>query len=269
VLANNNQALTANKAFPSLFWQLKYGLSAQTEILAKSNNIQKRLIQCQDSHEDSKKDQTKKIHPSIIRMICRAAASRGNETEVLPETCIRFFNQESVEMAQFNLVHQFKDLKAPDVTFPSGTTNALYIGQFLWADSSIPSNFTIFAFREQEPNTNNRQEDFLVCHLLQEEGQKKSVDEIKASLEQSVHVPSNIYNLGIQVQLFEKAARIFFGEESVLTKCLSNLHYTIAHNKKCFQDQIALDKFFPAKFLLAIDQRVRRWLKSYEQAENS
>ncbi len=69
-------------------------------------------------------------------------------------------------MAQYNLVHQFKNLKAPDVTFPSGTTNSLYIRQFLWADSSTPSNFTIFAFREQEPNTDNCQEDFLICHLL-------------------------------------------------------------------------------------------------------
>jgi hypothetical protein len=75
--------------------------------------------------------------------------------------------------------------------------------------------------------------------------------------------------LGIQVQLFKKAARIFFSKESVLTKCLSNIHYTIARNKKCFRDQIALDEFFPAKFLFTIDQRVQRWLKSCEQAENS
>jgi hypothetical protein len=109
VLANNNQALTADEAFPSLLRQLMYGLSAQTEILAKSNNIQNRLIQRQESREDSKKDRTKKIHPSIIKMICRAAASRGNETKVLPETCARFFNQESVGMAQYDLVHQFKD----------------------------------------------------------------------------------------------------------------------------------------------------------------
>jgi hypothetical protein len=166
VLANNNQALTANEAFPSLLWQLTYGLSAQTEILAESNNIQNRLIQRQERREDLKKDRTKKIHPSIIKMICRAAASCGDKTKVLPKTWVHFFNQESIGMAQYNLVHQFKDLKAPDVTFPSGTTNALYIGQFLWADSSTPSNFTIFAFREQEPNTNNHQEDFLVCHLL-------------------------------------------------------------------------------------------------------
>ncbi len=83
-------------------------------------------------------------------------------------------------MAQYNLVHQFKDLLAPDVTFALGTTNALYIGQFQWSNSSTPSNITIFAFHEQEPKTDSSQEDYMVCHQIHEEGQKKSVDEIKA-----------------------------------------------------------------------------------------
>ena len=87
-------------------------------------------------------------------------------------------------MAQYDLVHQFKDLRALDVTFAPGTTNALYIGQFLWSDSSTPSNFTIFAFHKQEPHTDSHQEDYMVCHLIQEEGQKKAVNEIKASLKQ-------------------------------------------------------------------------------------
>ena len=104
-------------------------------------------------------------------------------------------------MAQYDLVHQFKDLRAPAVTFASGTTNALYIGQFQWSDSSTPSNFTIFAFREQEPHTDSHQEDYMVCHLIREEGQKKSVDEIKASLKQSVRIPSDVNCLGIQILL--------------------------------------------------------------------
>ena len=104
-------------------------------------------------------------------------------------------------MAQYVLVHQFKDLRAPAVTFASGTTNALYIGQFQWSDSSTPSNFTIFAFREQEPHTDSHQEDYMVCHLIREEGQKKSVDEIKASLKQSVRIPSDVNCLGIQILL--------------------------------------------------------------------
>ena len=77
--------------------------------MAKSNNIQERFFKRQDSREEAKKDRTKKIHPSIIKMIGRAAATRGDDSLVLPATCLQFFNQETVGMAQYNLVHQFKD----------------------------------------------------------------------------------------------------------------------------------------------------------------
>ncbi len=109
----------------------------------------------------------------------------------------------------------------------------------------------------------------MVCHLIREEGQKKSVDKIKASLKQSVHIPADVNGLGIQIQLFAKASRIFFSEESILTECLNQLHLEIARNKSSFKNEIALDEFFVEKFMFAIDRRVQRWLKSCERAEIS
>jgi hypothetical protein len=70
------------------------------------------------------------------------------------------------------------------------------VGGFLYADSSTPSYFTLFTFHKQEPNLDNRQHDYLICHLIQVEGQKKSIEEIKALLKQSSHVPSNFNGLG-------------------------------------------------------------------------
>jgi TATA-box binding protein (TBP) (component of TFIID and TFIIIB) len=99
----------------------------------------------------------------------------------------------------------------------------------------------------------NCQHDYLICHLIQVEGQKKSLDEIKASLKQSVHVPSNFNGLGTQIQLFGAASTIFFSEDSVCTSNLNQLLTMIGRNKKSFRDQIALDKLFAAKFLFAID----------------
>ncbi len=187
-------------------------------------------------------------------MICRALASCStDETEALPATCSHFINQENAGMAQYDLVHQFKEQGFHDVTFAAGTTIALYVGGFLYADSSTPSNFAIFAFHEQELNSDNRQHDYLICHLIQVEGQKKSLDEIKASLKQSVHVPSNFNGLGTQIQLFGAASTIFFSEDSVCTSNLNQLLTMIGRNKKSFRDQIALDKLFAAKFLFAID----------------
>jgi hypothetical protein len=245
--ATNNQAANVDN-HASVLQQLITTISAQNKEAIESNYLCRNEILCQVSQEESKKDCTQKIHPSIIKLICRAATlCFTDETEALPATCSCFINQENVGMAQYNLVHQFKGQGFHDITFALGTTNALYVGGFLYADSSTPSNFTIFAFHEQELNLDNRQHNYLICHLIQVEGQKKSLDEIKASLKQLVQVPSNFNGLGTQIQLFGAALTIVFGEDSVCTSNLNQLLTMIGRNKKSFQDQIALDDFFSRK----------------------
>jgi hypothetical protein len=163
-------------------------------------------------------------------------------------------------MAQYNLVHQFKEQGFPDVAFALGTTQALFIGEFLYSNSSTPSNFTIFAFHKQEPNSNNCQQDYLIRHLLQIKGQKKSLEEIKASLKQAVYAPSNYNGIGTQILLFAVASSILVGADSLCTNSLQQLLLLVSQNKKSFRDQIALDEFFADKFLFAIDRRVQHWL---------
>jgi hypothetical protein len=101
---------------------------------------------------------------------------------------LHLFHYLHVDMVQHDLIHQFKDLGYMDISFASWMTQVLYMGEFLYTDSSTLSNFTIFAFHKQEPNSNKLQNNYLICHLLQVEGQKKSLDKIKASLKQSVNI---------------------------------------------------------------------------------
>ncbi len=163
-------------------------------------------------------------------------------------------------MAQYELIHQFKELGFPDIGFAQGTVQALYIGDFLYSDSSPPSNFTVFAFHEVEPLSNSCQKDYLVCQLVQTQGQKKTLDEIKASLKQTVHIPNDLNGMGTQLQVFAAACEIFFGEESVCATSLRQLLIVVGCNKKAFQDHIALDDFFIATFLFTIDRQFQRWL---------
>ncbi len=250
--------------------QLTAAISTQNEEAIESNNLCRNKILRQVIQEESKKDRTKKIHPSLIKMICRAAASNStDETKALPATCSRFINQENVGMAQYNLVHQFKELGFQDVAFASGTTQALFVGEFLYSNSSTPSNFTILTFHEQEPNSDELQQDCLICHLIQVEGETKTLDEIRALLKKSVHIPSDFNSLGTQIQLFGAALTIFFGKDSICTSSHSLLLPTIGRNKKSFRDQIALDEFFAAKFLFVVDKQVQHWLNSCELAQNS
>jgi hypothetical protein len=137
---------------------------------------------------------------------CATATHKKEETEEIAPTCLRFINAENVGLAQYHLIHHFKENNFPGVTFALGTTQALFLGEFLYSGSRTPSNITIFAFHEQEPISANQQTDFLICHLIQEQGQKKSLNEIMASLKQAVYVPFDFVSLGTQLQLFAAVA---------------------------------------------------------------
>ncbi len=118
-------------------------------------------------------------------------------------------------MAHYELIHQLKELGFPNIGIAQGTAQALYIGNFLYTNSSTPGNLTVFAFHKQEPLLDTCQNDHLVCHLVQTQGQKKSLEEAKTSQKQTVHIPKDFNGMGTQLQLFTAAWEIFFGEESI------------------------------------------------------
>ena len=65
------------------------------------------------------------------------------------------------------------------------------------------------------------------------------------------------------------AAEIFFGEDSVGVVKLRQLTKKVMSNRKHFRDNIALDEWFIAKFLFAVDNRFQRWLRSCEDAKEA
>lgn len=276
-IERNAQCITANQTTvtgtgevvmldgATVISQLTNALTIQNEHLGDANIINRKNQTLAEQREDQKKDRTKKLHSSIKTMLQRAAATdpHDEDSEIAP-SCLRFLNSENTGMAQFELSHQFSALKIDDVGFAAGTVQALYVGEFRYADSSTPSNFSVFAFYEQAPNAVTQKMDYLVCHLIQEQGQKKSLDEIKASLKQTVHVPKDFDSMGSQLILFASASAIFFGKESICTDRLDKLVLLVGRNKKSLKDQIAIDEFFAAKFLLAVDRRVQRWLRMCE-----
>ncbi len=220
----------------SVISQLTNAISAQNEEAIKSNRLRHQEIECTINKEESKKDSTKKIHTSIIRMIGHPSAeSSTDESETLSVTCTRFLNSNFFGMALYEVIHQFKEQGFPDIGFAQGTVQALYIGNFLYSNSSTPSNFTVFAFHKLEPLLDSCQNDYLICQLVQTQGQKKLLDKIKASLKQTVHIPTNFNSMGTQLQIFTAGCEIFFGDESICTTSLWQLLITVGCNKKmCF-----------------------------------
>jgi hypothetical protein len=248
----------------AILQQLTAAIAAQGKATTETNDLRRMEIQRQQTREENTKDSTKRLHRSILKMVsCAIATHSIDKNEALPATFTHFINCDNVGMVQHDPIHQFTDLGYMDISFALGTTQALFMGEFPYADSSTPSNFTIFAFHKQEPNSNEHQNDYHICHL---EGQKKSLDKIKASLKQTANMPNDHNGLRMQFQLFTAAAKIFFGKESICTTNLCQLLLQITRNKKSFRDQIALNKFCAAKYLFAVDRRVQCWMKMCKQA---
>ncbi len=92
--------------------QLTAAISAQNKAATESKDLQRNEIHHQLSKDKSKKDQTKKIHPSILKITACAADQSSNDenkNENLSATFTCFINCDNVGMAQYNLVHQFKE----------------------------------------------------------------------------------------------------------------------------------------------------------------
>ena len=110
----------------SVISQLTNGISLQNEEAIESNNLRHKEIKRQIKRKERKKDRTKKLHPAIMNMLKRASATDQNDknNEIAP-TFLGFINSNNVGLAQYELIHQFKEGSFPDVTFALGTTQAL------------------------------------------------------------------------------------------------------------------------------------------------
>ena len=177
-----------------------------------------------------KKDKTKKLCTPFLNIPKRAAVTNWNdENDKIAPSCLCFLNADNVSLAQYELIHQFSHGSFPDVIFALGTTQTLYIGNFLYADSSSPSNIMVFAFLEQEPNSVSQQTDYLICHLIQEQGQNKIIKDITVSPMQTMHIPKDFDGVRTKLQLFAMTLSICFGIKSI---CMENLFLLVGHRQE-------------------------------------
>jgi hypothetical protein len=104
------------------------------------------------------------------------------------------------------------------------------------------------------------------CTHLRHFIRRESMDEIKASMKQEVIVPKDYEKMVIQFQYFVGAVEIFFGTDSILSLELNKLLHKFGLYKKQFRDMIALDEWFPCRFLFAVDRRIQIFLSECKVA---
>jgi hypothetical protein len=83
--------------------QLANALTIQNEYLEDANVINRKNQILAEERKEKEKDQTKKIHPTILTMLKRAAATDPhNDNSDIAPSCLRFINSNNVGMVQFD-----------------------------------------------------------------------------------------------------------------------------------------------------------------------
>ena len=101
-----------------VFLQLSTAISKQSEEAGIANLLRREEIARAIEREETKKDKSNKLHPSIMKMLLMASSTDGDQAaNELPATCLSFFNKESEGLADQELRFQFEALGYPDVNF--------------------------------------------------------------------------------------------------------------------------------------------------------
>ncbi len=250
--------------------QLNSTLSRQIKEAETANKLRLKEIERLEEKEVRKKDKVKDLHSSIFNMLTLASSKDCDDTPNEPTlSCKDFFNCKNASLAEQELVQQFEDRGLGDVSFAQGTSQALYHGLFQYYQGSTPSNFTVFAFFEEDPLQMDRiNRRALLLTLVSTRGQGDTLEEIKNSAKQTVKVPTTFEGLKNQLNFFEGAISIFFGPDSVPQEKLQDFIKGMMKMKNIYKAAIVNDKTFPAKVMFAIDIRYQRWLNECKQARD-
>ena len=77
------------------------------------------------------------------------------------------------------------ELGSDTVEVSQSTTSALYNGFFLYNNRMDPSNLSLFNFTLQESTRG------AMLHIIATQGKRKTANEIKASMKQSIVIPED------------------------------------------------------------------------------
>ena len=121
--------------------------------------------------------------------------------------------------------------------------------------SSTPSNFTIFAFIECSPLLTEWRDNCLLCHTIQQHGQRQSLDKINASVKKEVILPKDYNSTITQLQNFIGAIKIFVGHDSIAAVAMRCLMSQFTYYKSNSCNEIESSEWFAARILFAINRK--------------
>ncbi len=135
--------------------------------------------------DETKKDRTKDLHPSIKSMIENASATKRDKAGELGENFLSLYNSKTHGGLDIQLHQLFEDADMGDVGFAEGVSTNIRAGIFTRIQKSAPGPFSPFSFSEETTLSTNSKKDrslLLKIYSLTKGGLIKSVDDVMLTL---------------------------------------------------------------------------------------
>ena len=112
------------------------------------------------------------------------------------------------------------------------------------------------------------QNNVLKLTLVNQVGNGQSLSEIAKSTKQEVYLPETFEQIKNQVGFGTAAYEIVMGEDSKVSKQLSEFGSELNKIKQKIKAKLVVDKLFGAKILFAADGKLQNYLKNCRMAED-
>ena len=112
----------------------------------------------------------------------------------------------------------------------------LWNGDFLFYNGVDPMNFSFFMVGKRGAMDLEHKARYLILHLQDRRGDKKSLDKLKASTKQKVIVPTNFHDFIDQLNFYRGLGAIFLGTFSPVVSSLSDLRKKLMK----FEEKLAI-----------------------------
>jgi hypothetical protein len=164
VLAQGGGTPVENNA---VIHQLTIAIAAQNKAATESNDIHRNKIQHQQNKEKNKKKiQQRRSNLESSRCFAeQQPGPRATKMKISLILSLNFSNAKMLAWLNMTLCINLRNKGSPMLFLYQAPHEHFLLGS-PYSDSSTPSNFTIFTFHEQEPNFNDCQQDYLICHLF-------------------------------------------------------------------------------------------------------
>ena len=222
----------------------------------ETNRIRQAEYDWKKDVDETKKDRTKDLHPSIKLMIENASATVCDNAGELGEKFMSLYNMKTHGGLDIELHQLFEDKGMGDVGFAEGVATNIWAGIFTRTQKSTPCAFSPFSFSEQTALSSKSDKDrslLLEIYSSTKGGLIKSIDDVKTSAKTTVTVPQDFHSFLYQLKAFTFAVGFVFGEDSILATKLLDFVEKVDKNSIVYKNRIATDNTFAAKILWSVD----------------